>query len=154
MRIKLIERGVAEVVLSRFELSACGVESEGVSPKSSQGRQLLYWIFDALEGLCGLSRGGNFTFVECRPYINGGCRLSVGYTDQPSGRLYAFDCVDDMLDAMNNMQCIHHNEYFNTENMDIYQIGDKFFMFFSQVPQEGKLSQHDLAILNEYTASI
>lgn len=149
MRIKLIERGVAEVVLSNSELSACGVNAGSLSPEFSQGQRLIYWIFDALEELCGLSRCGNFTFVECRPYINGGCRLSVGYTCQPSDRLYVFDCADDMLDAMNNMRC---NEHFNIYDMNIHQSGDKFFMFFPQIRQSEQLSQHNLAILSEYSS--
>lgn len=153
MRIQLIGRGVAEVVLSSGELSACGVSAEHLSPAFSDGRRLLYLIFDALEDICGLRRDGHFTFVECRPYINGGCRLSVGFTDEPSGRLYAFDRADDLLDALNHLR---YNEYCNTENMNIHQSGDKFFMFFPRLPndlQAEPANRHNLAVLSEYSGN-
>lgn len=149
MKIKLIGRGVAEVVLNQSELSACGVSAEHLSPQSSDGQRFLYGIFDTLEAFCDLRRGGHFTFVEYRPYLSGGCRLSVGFTDQPSGRLYAFDSADDLLDAINQL---HYNEYCNTENMNIHQSGDKFFMFFPYFPSNDENTRHNLAILSEYSS--
>ena len=149
MKIKLIERGAAEVVLSASELSACGVSAEHLSLQSSDGRRLLAEIFGTLEKLCGLRRDGHFTFVECRPYLGGGCRLSVGFTDEPSRRLYAFDNADDLLDALRHL---HYNEYCNTENMNIHQSEDKFFMFFPPAPPDDAFSRHNLVVLSEYSS--
>lgn len=150
MKIKLIDSGVAEIVLSNAELSACGVSAESLSPDSLDGQRFLYEVFDALEALCGLRRDGHLTFVEYRPYLSGSCRLSVGFTDCPSGRLYAFDSADDLLDALNQL---HYNEYCNTENMNIHQSGDKFFMFFPSFPSHDAFSRHNLAILSEYSSA-
>jgi hypothetical protein len=144
MKIKFITSHNAAVMMNREELAECGVNAADISFDASSERKLMTMIFEALEVFCGLSRDGKFTLVECRPYLNGGCRCAIQFIDEPSPRLYIFDSADDMLDAINNL---NYNEYFSTSHMDIQQVENKFFMY---IPQTQNLSAHNLAILSEY----
>lgn len=144
MKIKFITSHDAEVVMDCEELSAYGVTAANMSFCGYSGRRLMTLIFDALKDLCGLSREGKFTFVECHPYSNGDCRFEFKFIDESSPRLYIFDSADDMLDAMNNLD---YKKYFNTSHMDIQHVENKFFMY---IPQTEKMSEHNLAVLSEY----
>ena len=146
MKIKFISRGDAEVLIDYEELLNLGVNAEKLSFDGGSERRMMSLIFDALEDFCGLRRDGKFALVECRPYLNGGCRLEFHFADEPSKRLYIFDTADSLLDAINKL---NFNEYFNTSQLDIQPVGNKFFVY---IPQTCKVSSHNLAVLSEYCA--
>ena len=146
MKIKFISSGDAEVLISSDELSNLGVSAEHISFSGGSERRMMSLIFDALEDFCGLRRDGKFALVECHPYLNGGCRLEFHFADEPSTRLYIFDNADSLLDAINKLNC---NEYFNTSQLDIQPVGNKFFVY---IPQTCEISSHNLAVLSEYCA--
>lgn len=144
MKIKFITSHNAEVAMDYKELAAYGITAADMSFCGRSEQNLMDNIFDALEDFCGLSRNGKSIFVECHPYTNGGCRMNFQFIDEPSPRLYIFDSADNMLDAMNHL---NYNNYFNTSQMDIQPVENKFFMY---IPQTENISAHNLAILSEY----
>ena len=145
MQIKLIEPTVAEILLPKETLAAFGLTADRLSPRRADGRKLMTFLFDLLESLCGLRRDGCFTFVECRPYINGNCRLCVGFTRQSSDRLYAFACADDLLDALSRLRGISLSDAFRVESSE-----DAFLLYYAESPDNQMNAAHNLAVLSEY----
>ncbi|MBQ4397184.1 MAG: hypothetical protein II828_06640 [Clostridia bacterium] len=145
MQIKLIEPTVAEILLPKETLAAFGLTADRITPRRADARKLLTVLFDLLESLCGLRRDGCFTFAECRPYINGNCRLCVGFTRLPSQRLYAFACADDLLDALSRVRYISSSDVFRVEPS-----GDRFLLYYAQSPDNQINAAHNLAVLSEY----
>ena len=145
MQIRLIEPTVAEILLSKETLAAFGLTADRLSPRRANGRKLMTFLFDLLESLCGLRRDGCFTFAECRPYINGNCRLRVGFTRQPSDRLYAFACADDLLDALSRLRGISLSDAFRVESSE-----DAFLLYYAESPDNQMNAAHNLAVLSEY----
>ncbi len=146
MKIKFIAASDAEVLINSQEMCNLGVNVNNISFSGSNERIMMTLLFEALEEFCGLKRDGKFALVECHPYTGGGCRLEFHFVDAPSTRLYIFDNADSLLDAINKLSC---NEYFNTSQLDIQPVGNKFFVY---IPQTCKISSHNLAVLSEYCA--
>ncbi len=151
MKIKLMENCVAEITMEPTELVAFHVNAEDFSPRLPAVQGLLTCLFDVLETVGGLRRGGHVTFMECRPYISGRCLLRIGFTHQPGGRIYVFACADDLLDALNQLRC---HDYFNKNIAEIHQSESEFLLYLPPQSSLGSVSAHDLAILSEYTLPV
>lgn len=149
MKMKLMEQNVAQITLEKSDLAAFGIQAQEFSPAQPNGQRLLLMLFQVLEEIGGLRRNGHFTFVEFRPYINGNCRICIGFSNQPSGRLYTFACADDLLDALHLLRR-KEQHYHNTEDVKIHRSGDKFFMYFSDLSDHSPDTLHNLAVLSEY----
>jgi hypothetical protein len=138
---------VTEFSLTRAELDGFGVDADAFSPDSHGGRRLMQCLFDAADTLCGLRRNGHLTFMEYRPYINGGCRVRLGFTQQPSARLYAFANADDLLDALVQLRGCGD---WNVIARQISRKGEQFWLRVPPNTDEEGTQRHDLAILSEY----
>lgn len=146
MKIKKISANHADVMLSADELDAFGLTCHNITLKYPSMQEFIGCLLHILEDTCCLSRNGCFTSVEYIPFINGGCRIHFRFTSEPSERLYIFDKADDLLDVISKLDC---NSYFNTSDMSIKPIENKFFMY---IPCTVSLTKHDLVMLSEYCA--
>lgn len=131
----------ALVSFSREEFFHLGFFGSELSLKQRKTRLLLKKIFALLQEAAGLQRDGNYVLVKCRPLNNGGCRFLIEFTPQKSGRLFAFETADDLLDALNLLQSDIPSK------LEIIHSGDAYQIY---IPSGAGLTERELAVLNEY----
>ena len=112
-----------------------------LSLKQRKTRLLLKKIFALLQEAAGLQRDGNYVLVKCRPLKDGGCRFLIEFTPQKSGRLFAFETADDLLDALN---LLRSDIPFKLE---IIHSGDEYKIY---IPAGAGLTAGEQAALSEY----
>lgn len=144
MTIKRIDERVTTVTFSRGELDSFGVTAERFSPRDPGGQDLLCFLWNTLEKLCGLRRDGYVTFLECRPYIHGGCRFCVGFSELAGARRFCFACADDLLDALNALR----RSEIATETFSVEYADSRYSL---TLPPDAQTSRHTLALLSEYS---
>lgn len=144
MTIKRIDERVTAVTFSRGELASFGVTAEHFTPRDPDGQRLLGFLWGALEKLCGLRRDGNVTFLECRPYIHGGCRFCVGFSELAGVRTFCFACADDLLDALNALR----RGGIPTDTFSIDRADSRYSL---TLPPDAQSSRRTLALLSEYS---
>ena len=149
MTIKLLTGNpcnMAMVSFSKNDFVHMGLRESEITLKNKKARQLLGMIFNALLEYGGLRREGNYVSVNCRPLKNGGCRFYIQFTDQPSGRLFAFAEADDLLDALSQLQKCGKEDIL--AEIEIFHSDGNYQIY---IPAGLKISKNALAILSEYS---
>ena len=144
MIIKLLPGNTGKSALvdfSKRELLNIGLSGSDLTLKKRKTRLLLAKIFALLHEAAGLQRDGNYVLVKCRPMKDGGCRFYIQFTVQPSGRLFAFETADDLLDALNLLRGDIPSKLEITHPGGNYQI---------YIPSCAGLTEGELAAMDEY----
>lgn len=136
---------LAIVGFSQKELLRFGIGERELTLQNSKTRVLLVKTFALLRETAGLDRDGTYVSVVCRPLKSGGCRFTVDFTGEPSGRCFEYREADDLLDAVGQLRKRGQEDVLSktaiTDSGGTYKI---------YIPPDAALSEGDAALLSEY----